>query len=327
VFNKSFEANRLIIGDCRKILRQLPIESINTIIFSPPYWRTRIYNAPTVWTDGSEVELGQEASPEKYIEHLLEIIECCRRVLRPDGSCWIVINDTYYKKKLALVPERLKLALEQANWLIREDLIWAKQVLVGETTIGIALPRAVKDRFNTTHEHLLHLTKQKEYYFDLDSVRIKPKTQAKISDYKSELRTKWNHAVRKTCSFDSLHSKAYHPKGKNLPSVWVVNPPRFPEAHFAVYPERLIELPIKTTCPELVCSACNSPYYNKSPSCNCDSPALPGLVLDPLVGSGTTCLVAKRLRRRFLGIDIKPEFIELARKRLNLPYHSVFRSS
>lgn len=242
-------------------------------------------------------------------------------------------------KCLMGIPWRVALAMIDDGWILRNDIIWAKQVVFKDgSTIGNCMPSSVKDRFNKTFEYVFFFVKSKSYYFDLDAVRVPYKVGPRSFNYEADLvaqgragrylrlkaekyyfnykenrhklgpkefNTEWEYrqyiragknykgkgALQNTIGggaggyFNVL-------KGKNPGSVWQYNTQPFPEAHFAVYPEHLLERPIKSSCPP------------------------GGIALDPFAGSGTTLVVAQRLGRRYLGIEISPEYIKIAEKRL-----------
>lgn len=257
----------LIRGDAAKVLAQLPSAVFQTCITSPPYWSLRDYDV--------EGQVGLEMSLDDFIEALVGIFEQVRRVLRPDGTFWLNIGDSYTSggrtwrapdkknpvramtvrpptpaglkpKELIGVPWRLAFALQSAGWYLRAETIWYKPN---------CQPESVKDRPTCSHEHVFLFTKSEDYFYD-------------------------NQAER-------------GPNGRNLRSVWDFNTVPYKDAHFATFPQGLVE-----------------PCMNLSTK--------PGdLVLDPFIGSGTTGLVALKTDRRFVGVELNPEYVRIAERRLN----------
>ena len=278
--------NSIIHGDARTILQELPTSSINCIITSPPYFLQRDYNA--------SVQIGSEKSPEEYVRNLQAVFSECRRVLKEDGTLWLNLGDKYHNGHLLGMPWQVAFALTDDGWILRSDVIWHKPN---------AMPSSVKNRPTTDHEYIFLFVKNKDYYYDIDAIREPHVTFTP----KSRMRGGRNHFGKKNgtpeqgknTSNPNLHSgrwdQAFHPKGRNRRTVWEIPLSKFREAHFAVFPEKLVELCVLAGCPE------------------------DGIVLDPFIGSGTTAVVAQRLGRKFVGIDINSEYCEMARKRLHQP--------
>jgi len=268
------------------------------------------------------------------------------------------------RKNKMLVPHRVAIALQSNGWVVRNDVTWLKPN---------PMPQSVKDRLNTTTEQIFHLTPQPDYWYDLDAIR---------EPHAESTRERMGNSYRNTAGgtdkrnreespgtnnrggginepgvgFDKLH----HPAGKNPGDVFEVTTKPFPDAHFAVYPPKLCEKPIKASCPPQVCVDCGAPYEREvdrepgeydysergkrmsddagrkaasgtqtetptaefkgwSQTCDCDTDDTePGVVLDPFTGAGTTCLKAKELGRRFVGIELNPEYADMARSRVGL---------
>lgn len=281
----------ILLGDALEQLQTLPSESIHTCVTSPPYYHLRDYGVPG--------QIGMEDSPEEYIDRLVQVFQEVRRVLRQDGTLWIVIGDTYAAQKtrrtgckpkdMLGIPWLLALALRADGWYLRQDIIWAKPN---------AMPESVKSRCTRSHEYIFLLSKSPQYYFDTQAIR-EPCSLVTVEDFKR--RKNLNNKGGKPGTFgaetrpDLYRSRAdYIPKDfmRNKRDVWTVNTGAFPGAHFAVFPEKLIEPCILAGCPE------------------------GGTVLDPFAGSGTTGAAAKRLGRRFIGIELKLEYWEMASRRI-----------
>jgi site-specific DNA-methyltransferase (adenine-specific) len=241
-------------------------------------------------------QIGQEETSQDYILKLTEVGKELFRVLKNTGSMWFNIGDSYYNKELLLIPSRLALAYRELGFILRNKIVWYKTN---------HMPESVKDRFTRTYEPLFFFTKTKNYYFDLDGVRVKHKTKARwgknitYSDLPNPhtglALTKHDKAVDRTnrSYTDSLHKRDYHPLGKNPGDLWQIPTKPYKGAHFAVFPETL----------------CYNPIIAGSPKF--------GLVLDPFLGSGTTMVVSKKYSRSCIGIELNPEYIGLVKERMN----------
>ena len=282
-FLNSHWTNSIYEGNAKTVLDTLPSKSVNCIITSPPYYLQRDYSTP--------MQIGNEESPSEYTENLRLVFSECYRVLKEDGTLWLNIGDKYCDGQLLGLPWRVALALKDDGWVLRSDIIWHKPN---------AMPSSVKNRPTTDHEYVFLFTKNQNYYYDVDSIR---EPHVTFSD-KSRMRGGRNHFGRinstpengKNGGDSNLHNgrwdQAFHPKGRNRRTVWTIPLSKFRDAHFAVFPEKLVELCLSAGCPEN------------------------GIVLDPFIGSGTTAVVAQRIRRQYVGIDSNPKYCEMARNRL-----------
>jgi DNA modification methylase len=308
---------RIATGDALTVLRQIPSESINACMTSPPYWLLRDYE-----TDG---QIGLEPTPQDFIDRLVEVFMEVRRTLRDDGSCWVVLGDTYcgsgkgagyrgsrkenfqFRRKpteiggvpkcLAMIPERFALAMLDGGWILRNKIVWHKPN---------AIPSSAKDRFTVDFEFLYFFTKSTRYYFEPQFVPYKSSTQNRIRQFAAngeQFDVKRHKSYNDQGSMAVLQRLAHKnlsiagepaPKiqGANMRSVWTIPVARCVDAHFAVYPEKLVEIPILAGCPE------------------------GGTVLDPFTGAGTTAIVCERLGRSFLGIELNPAYVEIAKRRI-----------
>ena len=134
----------LINGDVRQVLSELEPESVQCVVTSPPYWDLRDY--------GSDGQLGLEATPEGYIDNMVDVFREVKRVLSNDGTLWLNLGDGYLQKKLVGMPWRVALALQADGWWLRNDIIWSKPN---------PMPEPVKDRLTKSHEYIFLLTKSK----------------------------------------------------------------------------------------------------------------------------------------------------------------------
>ena len=276
--------DQVIGGDCAQVLSTLPSSIVNTIVTSPPYYQQRHYS--------SKQEVGQESDPDRYTQRLVEVFREARRVLKDDGTLWLVLGDKYVDGAQLGMPWRVALALQQDGWILRSDIIWHKPN---------AMPSSVKTRPTTDHEYVFFFSKSKKYFYDVDAIREPHVTFSNQSRMKGGR----NHFFKKGSTpeqgknggdsnlHDARWDQAFHPKGRNKRTVWTIPLSKFRDAHFAVFPEQLVETCIRAGCPE------------------------EGIVMDPFFGSGTTGLVAKRLNRHYLGIERAAKYCKMARERLS----------
>jgi len=397
VLLKRPDGSKIIHGNALEVLKDLPSNSVDCVITSPPYWQKRTYGEECIvrWFDGWEGELGLEPTPSMYINHLIEIFREIKRVLKPHGNVFVVIDDTYNsgrhkwkptdiedpkwigrnylplhdwhvegidRKSLLLIPERFAIAMvDKLGFILRNKIIWSKKVHIykDRTTIGNAMPESVKDRLCHTYEFIYHFVKEPKYYYDLDAVRIPHKPQS----YK---RYEYDISACQIPGFAFPNEKRnepfswnLHPLGANPGDVVQINTEPFPDAHFSVFPTKLVEFLIKLGCPAQVCKKCGRPRerivekitinaQDKRPDrkqighpqkqrggdsvvytvgwtdCGCNAGFEPGIVLDPFLGSGTTALVALQMGRRFIGIELNRSYCEMAIKRIK-PHLSQMR--
>lgn len=326
----------LLLGDALTVLKTLPSESIDCCMTSPPYWGKRQY------ANGG---LGLESEYGEFIDVLVKTFAELRRVLKSTGSFWLNIGDTYYNKTLAGIPWRIALRLmDEQGWVMRNNVIWHK-VKGG--------PDNTTDRLRNLHENVFHFTKiPRGYFYDVDAVRSNPKkakvvngaivsatgvtgvryrrqielstslakaekeralaaleemlgrvSAGEIADFRMIIRKqqRTTHSDSKQVSGRAreLEEKGfyflrYHPKGSKPSDVWEVIPEdsqKRGQGHYAAYPEDLCLIPILATCPR------------------------DGIVLDPFCGTGTTLLVAKRLDRQSVGVDISETYLKLTHER------------
>jgi DNA modification methylase len=269
----------LLLGDTLETLRTLPAASVNCIVTSPPYFG----------------QYGLEPTPAAYVETMRGVFAEARRVLADDGTAWINLGDSYGpNKQLQLIPSRIAIALQDDGWIVRNDVIWHQTN---------AMPEPHKDRLSSRYEHVILLAKSERYLFDLDPIRepvteftvkyaqraVAPAARGLYRDAKP-----WTNG--KQDGLDALggaHVRS-HPNGRNPGDVWAIaNRPNKTGrvSHFATFP---IDLPIRCI----------------SAGCRPD-----GVVLDPFSGSGTTGAAARHLGRRYIGIDLNPDYHDLARER------------
>lgn len=278
------KANLIANGDAAPTLARMPSGLVNMIVTSPPYFGQRDYD--------HSGQIGTEETPSEYIGALVATFREARRVLRDDGTLWLNLGDKFIGGALAGLPWRVALALVDDGWTLRSDIIWHKPN---------AMPHPVKTRPTTDHEYLFLMSKTRNsYYYDADAVREPHVTFSE----NSKMRGGRGHFGKKGGTpeagknngngnlHDARWDQAFHPLGRNKRTVWSVALGKFREAHFAVFPDKLVEPCILASCPR------------------------GGIVLDPFFGSGTSGLVALNTNRRFIGIEINSDYCEMAQRRL-----------
>jgi len=296
-------------GDAIEVLKTMPDQSINTCVTSPPYWGLRDY--------GIDGQLGIEETPEEYVAKMVEVFREVKRVLRNDGTLWLNLGDSYAgncsqasnngragfgnprerlvnrkgkglkPKDLVGIPWMVAFALRADGWYLRSDIIWHKPN---------PMPESVRDRPTKAHEYIFLLTKSKRYYYDNEAIK-EPLAQSSID--RAKYPRYQNAKNRRDINYGNPHTDAasrvrmLNSGMRNKRTVWTVPTRPFKDAHFAVYPPALITPCILAGCP------------------------VGGTVLDPFAGSGTTLLVAMQHHRKAIGIELNPEYIEIAKRRLN----------
>ena len=278
---------KVILGDILRVAPTLPNDLFQAIVTSPPYFGHRNYSG-----SHNPEEIGQESEPSQYVENLVCIFKNLRRKLKSDGLLWLNLGDTYRGKSLLGIPWKVALALQDDEWILRSDIIWHKPN---------AMPSSVTDRPTTDHEYLFMFAVTPKYYYDADAIREPHVTFTE----KSRMRGGRNHFGKvggtpeagKNAGNSNLHDgrwdQAFNPKGRNKRTVWEIPLSKFREAHFAVYPEKLVE------------------------TCILASTREQDFVLDPFTGSGTTGVVASRLSRKFVGVELVSEYRIMAQNRID----------
>jgi DNA modification methylase len=304
--------NLIEFGDCRETMRRWAVDGIKAqmCVTSPPYFGLRDY--------GHEGQIGLEETPQQYIEAMVEVFRCVRDVLADDGTVWLNIGDSYasYRdgkatpdttrgestgtlvpkgsarnrmastfngsgvkhKDLIGIPWMLAFALRADGWYLRQDIIWHKPN---------PMPESVTDRCTKSHEYIFLLSKAEKYYFDHEAIKETAKVSSegiRFGGNKYGDSTDPKHAT-KSGNVSKEYDKA------NRRSVWSIATKPYDGAHFATYPEELIE----------PCIMAGSRIGN--------------IVLDPFMGSGTTAQVAQNLGRQYIGCELNPEYKALQDRR------------
>ena len=240
---------RLLVGDVVERLRDLPAASVQTVVTSPPYWGLRDYNAAG--------QIGLEATPEEHTARIVEVFDEVARVLRPDGTAWVNYGDSYRDKQLIGMPWRVAFALQAAGWYLRSEIIWAKPN---------PMPESCTDRPTKSHEQLFFLAHPQSggrYFYDADAVR-EPHKEPHRSTGKIEGRGTDAAVLDGSNAGFGLVGRvprAYNQNGRNLRDVWTISTQAFPAAHFATFPEKLVEPCIKAgTSQRGACPECGAPW-------------------------------------------------------------------
>ncbi len=298
--------NKIEFGDCRQTMRKWASEGIKaqTCVTSPPYYGLRDY--------GHDGQIGLEETPEQYIEEMVEVFRCVWDVLEDNGTLWLNIGDSYcgtgskgdwvdpknpngrngqsvsktqklagFKSKdLIGIPWMLAFALRSDGWYLRQDIIWHKPN---------PMPESVQDRCTKSHEYIFLLSKSAKYYYDHDAIKEPLKGEPQARDKNAEgYQANYTHGDR-----FSKGERVFGADGMaNKRSVWSVPVKPYHGAHFAVFPQELIE----------PCILAGAPAG--------------GIVLDPFMGSGTTAQVAQNLGRQYLGCELNLDYEALQKKRL-----------
>ncbi len=297
------ETNIIHVGDNLFHLTNIPDNSVDMCVTSPPYYNLRDYK--------NSGQIGAENTVKDFVENLCKVFDEIHRILKPTGSCWVNIGDTYDKKRLLQVPSRFEIAMCDRGWHLRNEIIWSKPN---------PQPISSKDRFWGNHEKFFWFVKDvKKYYFNRDAILV---PQAEISirrmfsknnmskrkDFNatskegfaisSDSQDKHYARMRKEMGIDKEFNYEELIKSGKCPTrpefdTWNIPSVTYKGAHFAVYPPELIEKPILSCCPEQ------------------------GIIIDPFMGSGTTGEVAKLNNRRYIGLELNPEYAILANERIS----------
>lgn len=297
------ETNIIHVGDNLFHLTNIPDNSVDMCVTSPPYYNLRDYK--------NSGQIGAENTVKDFVENLCKVFDEIHRILKPTGSCWVNIGDTYDKKRLLQVPSRFEIAMCDRGWHLRNEIIWSKPN---------PQPISSKDRFWGNHEKFFWFVKDvKKYYFNRDAILV-PQAEISIrrmfsknnmskrkdfnasskegfaissnSQDKHYARMREEMGIDKEFNYEELIKSGKCPTRPEF-DTWNVPSVTYKGAHFAVYPPELIEKPILSCCPEQ------------------------GIVIDPFMGSGTTGEVAKLNNRKYIGLELNPEYAILANERIS----------
>lgn len=290
----------ILRGHCIDVMRGMDAESVQCVVTSPPYWQLRTYGtAGVTWQDGWCGELGREDDPRQYVAHLIDVMRGVRRILRPDGTLWVNLGDTYSAgidgvaaKSLVGIPWRFALAMIDDGWVLRQDVIWHK---------SNPMPESVTDRCTKAHEYVFLFARQSQYYWDADAMQEDGVKDAGLNAAHSKWLAVASHNGGRQGSTHSGLSRDHILTGRrNRRSVWTTAVGRATDAHFAAFPEELVRpMILASTRPQ-------------------------DTVCDPFGGTGTTAATAIALGRRGIAIELQDDFatmaeVRLARQTIGLP--------
>jgi len=363
--------NQIFHGNCMDVLKDFPDESIDMCITSPPYWSKRDYGTakweggdgncdhkvgrfeykvsgkqksnfgsaghqargacPKCGAKRVDCQIGLEPSFNDYIDNLIKVFSEVKRIIKPTGSCWVNLGDTFYgggrnkgsepeqlsdkqksnkgtsqadeamnfewsgelpEKCLCMIPARFAIAMCDNGWTLRNEIIWRKMNV---------FPESVTDRFTASTERIYFFVKNKEYYFEQQFDRaLSNVSSGKNWEHRKMLGAPMRHGLDGAgkCKDGGFQ---HNEKGKNKRDVWEVNvQPISGLNHYATYPIELISPAILSGCPK------------------------DGLVLDPFMGSGTTAIAAKQLNRNYVGIELNEKYISTCDRRLKKTSRNMF---
>jgi DNA modification methylase len=296
---------KILHGNVFDKVKELNDNSIDCVVTSPPYWGLRDY--------GVLGQLGLESTYQEHIKNIVNLFEEIKPKLKESATIWLNYGDSYSsgkrtsttnqtlrgnknygvtrtpvqdgikEKDLVMIPNRIAIALQDAGWYIRSEIIWHKPN---------PMPESVKDRPTSAHEKIWLITKSKKYYYDADSIR-EPLASTSLTRLNQDIKnqkgsTRGNGGMKSNGNMKAVGNL----ETKNKRNVWTVTTKPFKDAHFATFPKDLIEPCIKAGCPE------------------------GGIVLDPFGGSGTTGIVASQNNRNAILIELNKDYIEIANKRI-----------
>ena len=319
----NIERNRIYCGDCFKLIKELPDNSIDCIVTSPPYWALRDY--------GFKNQIGLEEHPEKYIEKIVAFMKEAKRVIKPTGTIFLNLGDSFYtrsggfnnrlsklsrllnknsrlskaytetrgkfktnwlqSKQKLLIPYRVAIKCQdELGLILRNDIHWVKQLfnVKSEESFGSSVPNPVKDRFNTNSESIFFFVKSRKYFFDLDAIRA-PYKESSINRGRY-LRRATKNSPYAPQVISNRNKISFNELGKNPGDCLHFSYEPRREKHFAMFPLRMPIFFIKCGCPK------------------------GGLVLDPFIGSGTTATACVLLEREFIGFDANKKYCKVAEK-------------
>jgi|MGYP000029555827 DNA modification methylase len=307
------ELDTIFCGDALDVLRTLPDNFVHCCITSPPYYALRDY--------GVDGQIGREDTPAQYVARLTEVFSEVWRVLRPNGTLWLNIADTYCgtgskgdhldpknpsgrngqcvslaqrvenvkAKDMIGIPWMLAFALRDYGWYLRSDIIWQK---------ANPMPESCKDRPSRCYEHIFLMAKSRKYYFNAEAIAEPVAESTPMRMRRKFGKNKYSAGIP---GQTHQHLNDYRPNGyaeedipllRNKRDVWQINSVPYKGAHFAAYPPKLVETCLLAGCPQ------------------------DGIVLDPFLGSGTTAAVAKQMGRHYIGIELNPDYCALAEQRI-----------
>ena len=313
----SVDVNKILCGDALSVLKSLPSDSVHCCVTSPPYYGLRDY--------GVDGQIGLEQTPGEYVARLTEVFREVRRVLTPEGTLWLNIADSYAgsgkgagkwstdhpakgkqryiytaedpaarlpkewpgvkPKDMIGIPWMLAFSLRTDGWYLRSDIIWHKPN---------CLPNSMKDRPVNCYEHVFLLAKSKKYHFDYTALQVPMAESSKARYRRGFYASKYAEGApgQPSQTINQPRPGEEAPAMRRGRDIWTIGTNNYRAAHFATFPVELVKPCLLAGCPE------------------------GGIVLDPFFGAGTTGVAALMLGRQYIGIELNPDFCEIARKRI-----------
>lgn len=302
------EINKIHLGDCRELVKQLDDNSIDCLVTSPPYYGLRDY--------GIEGQLGLEVTYQEYLKGLLDLFAAVKPKIKNEGTCWVNLGDSFagsgkgagfegeckeifrFKKKpkqienipdkcLMLIPFRFALGMIDLGYILRNVIIWHKPN---------AMPQSCKDRFTVDFEYVFFFVKQKKYYF---KQQFNPFSERSLRAFATKEQNDFTkkEVFSKSCAGFNAYILRNDAEGANMRTTWTINNAcvegNHGVSHVAMFPKQLVLRMLDSGCPE------------------------GGLVLDPFMGSGQTAIVAQWQRKNWIGFEISPDYIQEANTRID----------
>lgn len=308
--------NNILVGNVLDELDKIPSKSVHCIITSPPYWHLRKYDVPDVRViNDFHGQLGQESSPDEFVEHLVDIFGAMKRVLRKDGTLWVNIGDSYQDKSLCMVPFKFAVAMGQWGWYVRNDHIYSK---------NSPMPSSVKDRFARSHEYIFMFTKSDKYYYDWFNGREPAETEGLMRNRRTVMTLEHGR-------YQGGHFASFGP-GLVEPLIAVSTSDygccvNCGTPYIRVYDKETVwrgrsyyaKYRSVNGQPDQGKLGAKLVHRGWERGCKCDTEEYkPCVVLDPFMGTGTTALTAQNMGRHWLGIELSQEYTDQAMKRLGV---------
>lgn len=329
------ELNKIYNEPCLETVKRMPNDYLDCVITSPPYWQLRDYGYHEQW--------GLEPTFNEYLEHLWELMDEIYRVLKPTGTCWVNLGDTYARgsrakyahsnkslrskhedlieqktkpnyqgldKCLLLIPHRFAIGCIDRGWIVRNDIVWAKKN---------AMPESVTDRFSKKHEYIFFMVKQEKYFFDLDSIRDKiSEVSYKIYEYEFT-------GQEGGSSNNFKGNKKHLTRGnQNYSAAFLGSPQRDTNGGFPTHNPKGKNPGSVSDFWDILTKPSSNEHYAAYNDELIKKPILAGcpeggIIYDPFMGTGSTAESALRANRKFIGSEMSEKYIDIANKRLH-PY-------
>lgn len=330
--------NKIINADCLKGLKDIPNDSVNCVVTSPPYFGLRDY--------GMDGQIGLEETPKQFIEKMVNVFREVKRVLKKDGTVWLNIGDSYNgvgrkveqtdnspkqktnrgaqtqaakklldgmkPKDLIGIPWMLAFALRADGWYLRQDIIWHKPN---------PMPESVTDRCTKSHEYIFLLSKSQRYYYDAKAIQ-KPLLETSIQRLSQDVESQQGSDRVPGKTNGKMKAVGQYVGGNKHKNLELENPHTFHKTRNSNGQEWESDgYANKRSVWTVTTKPFSDAHFATFPEeliVDCIKAGCPidGIVLDPFMGAGTTALVARKLNRNFIGFELNPEYIKIAEKRL-----------